>query len=240
MAPQGGRSLRRRGPRQAPRAASWPTVRRSRCRFRRWPWRPRTGGPWRERCRRSGWRRGRARRRCSRSMAHHLVKAAALRLAEDTPGEGYGLGVDIASGEGFDGGVVGGGARIAHTTTILASRVLAVPSTCLPWRPSTSVLRAGTPVPSRPRSRVGASEGSGSMTRHSSPAILRPSASAWRSTILAATASPTSSRNKALEPSKLVLAVAMLIMRSAAGDRKVSAMPRARSRGLKPLRQRSQ
>ena len=81
---------------------------------------------------------------------------------------------------------------------------------------------------------VGASHGSGSMTRTSSPAISRPSASAWRSTVFGATVRPASSRNKALEPSKLVLAAAMPIMRSAAGDKKVCSMPSARSRGLKP------
>ena len=81
---------------------------------------------------------------------------------------------------------------------------------------------------------MGASQGSGSMMRHSSPAISRPSASAWRSTVLGARARPANSRNKALAPAKLVLAAAMPIMRSAAGDTKVCSMPSARSRGLKP------
>ena len=40
---------------------------------------------------------------------------------------------------------------------------------------------------------------------------------------------------QALEPSKLAPAAAMPTMRNAAGDGKVSAMPRVRSRGLKPL-----
>ena len=79
-----------------------------------------------------------------------------------------------------------------------------------------------------------ASLDSGSMMRHSSPATSRPSASAWRSTVFGATARPASSRNRVLAPAKLVRAAAMPTMRSAAGERQVSSMPSARSRGLNP------
>ena len=49
------------------------------------------------------------------------VEAAAFGLAQDAPGEGRGLGVGIAGGYGLNGGVVGGGAGIAHRATRLVA-----------------------------------------------------------------------------------------------------------------------
>ena len=48
-----------------------------------------------------------------------------------------------------------------HTVHSLTSRVLAVPSGCLPGRPASSAARIGTPVPSRPRYSVGATGAAG-------------------------------------------------------------------------------
>ena len=46
--------------------------------------------------------------------ARRLVEAAPLGLAQDAPCEGRRLGVGIAGGDGFDGGIVGGGAGVTH------------------------------------------------------------------------------------------------------------------------------
>ena len=59
-----------------------------------------------------------------RAVAQHdpalgVVEAAAFGLADDAPGEGRGLGVGIAGGDGFDGGVVGGRAGVAHGAPVL-------------------------------------------------------------------------------------------------------------------------
>ena len=47
-------------------------------------------------------------------LARRVVEAAALGLAQDALCEGRGLGVGIAGGDGFDGGVVGGRTGVTH------------------------------------------------------------------------------------------------------------------------------
>jgi len=87
------------------------------------------------------------------------IEAAPACLAHGAAGHRGGLGVGVVAGGGFDGGADAEGVRGApsvwvwalHTATSLASRVLADPSGCLPLRPWVSLLRTGTPVPSRPR-----------------------------------------------------------------------------------------
>ena len=69
------------------------------------------------------------------------------------------------------------------------------------------------------------------MTRTSSAATSRPNASAWRSTVLGAMASPASSRSRVLAPAKLVRAAVMPSMRTAVGDRPVPSIPSARVTG---------
>ena len=127
-----------------------------------------------------------------------------------------------------------------QTVTSLTSRVRAVPSACLPARPSSSAGRRGTPVPSMPRYIVGALGGRASTMLRSSAAISRPRASAVRSTRLASTTTPASSARSVLLSAKLTMAAAWPTMRVTAGERLVPSRPRARSRGQVPAPQASQ
>ena len=59
-----------------------------------------------------------------RAVAEHdatlrLVETTSLGLAQGTLGEGCGLGIGLAGGDGFDGGVAGGGAGVAYGTAVV-------------------------------------------------------------------------------------------------------------------------
>jgi hypothetical protein len=95
-------------------------------------------------------------------------------------------------------------------------------------------------VPSIPKYIVGADGGEGSTTVRSSCAISRPSASAVRSTCLASTSTPASSRISSLDSSKLTIAAASPTIRVTAGDSEVPSRPSAWSRGQKPASHTSQ
>ncbi len=127
----------------------------------------------------------------------------------------------------------------------LISRVRALPSPALPLRPSVSLGRMGTPVPSTSTysmSGTGSGGGSGQMTRARSPAAsvpaaaraAAPDASADRSIVLAFTASPARSASSAAALPNGTSAPARAIIWLSPGDSDVPATPSCSSRGAKP------
>ena len=158
--------------------------------------------------------------RTTRRSALSKPRRSASR--RDAPGEGRGLGVGIAGGDGFDGGWRSRGrARDGrrccadHTTASLASRVLALPSGCLPWRLNLGLARR-TPV------RRGRGRGWGHRTARVRHALRRRRRARGVPPYVRATR--RSSPRSWSWPRRS--------MRSAAGDRKLSSTPSARSRGL--------
>ena len=115
----------------------------------------------------------------------------------------------------------------------------------LPGRPSVSLARTGTPVPSTSAysmSGTGSGGGSETMARaRSSPASAAPAlraaapdASADRSTVRALTATPARSSSSAAALPKGTSAPARAIIWARPGDSDVPATPSCSSRGAKP------
>ena len=117
-------------------------------------------------------------------VAHnHLTlgqpKAPALGLTAYPPGERRQVGIGVSGGGTFDRRRVADRARVAPRPALRVEGFRRPerdqldlarpdPSGCLPARPSVSPGRTGTPVPSMPRTIVGAEGGSDSTRRHSS------------------------------------------------------------------------